>query len=130
MLSGCGSPADFQGYRRLSIKHFTTTRTRSEAVVTVTVEVESNLDDVNATFHDIVVVGYSGSGEVLCSREVGQMGPREPETVQVSCSDHPELITFEATESVCNQETVIEKLEYSDGRGWVTGVRECGEDQR
>jgi len=68
-----------------------------------------------ATFHNVSLVGYSESGDLVCEKSLGTLGPNaSPHTVNVTCSGFPEVSTFRAAESTCDEDTQIVKTIEDD----------------
>jgi len=68
-----------------------------------------------ATFHNVSLVGYSESGDLVCEKSLGTLGPNaSPHTVNVTCSGFPEVSTFRAAESPCDEDTQIVKTIEDD----------------
>lgn len=86
------------------------------------------------TFHDVRVVGYSESGELICEKPIGDISKNGGEqSVTVTCSDFPHLFTFDAEESPCDEDTTIMISEYKGirdevGHYWLADrERQCTE---
>jgi hypothetical protein len=78
----------------------------SEFVATLTVVNGSTTEGDRGTFHDVTVLGFAGFIRV-CEEGIGDLSPKfsinNGREVSLTCSRRPDLFTFEARESPCDE---------------------------
>lgn len=134
-LTGCYGASDYPRHRDLSFDGIRVVSSDpTGSVVRVTPEMSWAGDSKDwATFHDVRLIGYSDSNEVVCQERLGNMvgrGPMEP--IQLTCSEPPVMLTYAADESPCEEDTLIGVAVYRtdpDGESywWLDGQRQCDE---
>jgi len=136
-LSGCVTRTDAQPARELQANVDGVAR-NDDGTVTVAVEYQNSAHmggEDWETFHDVRLLAYSRAGELLSEQSLGDV-PRgnfdDNAPVGLECESIPASITFEASESPCDDDTVIAVTYYrgtEDGEHrWEDyGERECGE---
>lgn len=85
-------------------------------------------------FHDVRIVGYTKEGELVCEKDIGNVARQSTSgsnTLSLDCPSLPDIITFESTETPCEENTRIE-VSYYRGREegehiWDSNYRECEE---
>lgn len=135
--AGCVSPRESSRYKILAIQRTDAEDLDSGWQLTVTVDVGVNgFEGRAADFHDVVLLGYAADGSLACRRQIGDIetdGGRNLVTVELTCSRLPDVLTFRAEESPCDEDTVINVYEYQGtpqdiGHYWSeTSPRECNE---
>ena len=85
------------------------------------------------TFHEVRVLGYTRSGELVCEKELGAVSHDGQQTIEITCSGFPYLLTFDAAESPCDEDTEIKISTYQGVRtnaetDWFSShTRTCNE---
>lgn len=135
-IAGCVTPTDFPRQRSLGIERIEVEKIDTGWRLTVTVVTGiSRFEGAEADFHDVVLLGYD-DGSLACRRRIGDIrndGGRNLVTVEMKCPSLPDVLTFRAEESPCDEDTVISIYEYrgtpeGGGHHWFsTRVRQCNE---
>lgn len=136
LIAGCYGASDYPRHRSLSLRRISVQEERSidfdftlQIVKSATGEDEEKWN----TFHDVRVVGYSESGELVCEKVIGDVSRNgESGNVSVTCSGFPHLFTFDTAESPCEEDTEVAIATYQgrlDGDHYWSGNRErqCNE---
>lgn len=134
---GCVTPTDFPRQRTLGIDRIDVEEVDTGWRLTVTVFTGvDDFDGTKADFHDVVLLGYANDGSVACERRIGDITDEDRRnlvTTELECPVLPEILTFRAEESPCDEDTVISIYEYQGtveniGHHWSsTGARQCDE---
>lgn len=85
-----------------------------------------------ATFNDVRLAGYSESDGMLCEAKLGDLvGRGAMEPVTLTGEELPHVLRYEADETPCDEDTLIEKavlVGRSDGEPtWRIGDEQCNE---
>lgn len=132
--AGCVSPVDFGQVKRLTAHRITVSQTDEGWSVDVVVVNHNTFSEPAGDFHDVTVLGFNGEQRV-CSRHLGTV-TRENDSIDtghevtMTCAERPTTITFEAAESPCDDDVVINVAVYSDSYdGWLVDRhhRKCNE---
>lgn len=137
LTSGCGA-YDFSAHRSLSPIRTSVEQSNSNWILNTSVNAEANgfVDPAKEAFHDVVLLVYSEAWNLISSKEVGDItdiAGAEIVPVTVTCPEFPYHLTFDATESPCDPNTVIRIATYdgtfeNTGRIWPADRRrKCGE---
>lgn len=108
LLSGCGG-VEYPRNRSLG---FTVVKIIEEQNGTYEMGVEfkksatGSSDEWN-TFHDVRILGYTRSGKLACEKKLGAVTRDSQQKVELSCSGFPYLLTFDAAESPCDEDTEL-----------------------
>lgn len=131
ILPGC---SDFPEGRRLTLDDLTVTEIDTGYRLEFVIENHNVRDDKEADFHNVTVVGYIESGELVCERDVGDISHKfdnnDGKPAALECSRYPHLITFSASESPCDDDVIIDIAVYDeDTDSWQLDMysRECDE---
>lgn len=131
--AGC----DYPRHRDLTFSGVNVTEGSEDEYITEVTPKKSSSDDTDQwqTFHNVTVIGYAESGAEVCREELGDIPSSEVgrlETVRMTCSEFPVLITYSAEESPCDSDTEIGVAVFrtgSEGESFwkLDEKRQCGE---
>lgn len=131
-LAGCYGASDYPRHRHLGFDGIEVIeQSDSTYVVQVTPSMSWAAESEEwATFHEVVLSGFSESGKRVCQRELGDVrGRGSLDPVTLTCSAFPHVILYRASKSPCEEDTRIERAEYSGKREerhvWTATEREC-----
>jgi hypothetical protein len=131
-ISGC---ADFPPHREISIDAISASQTESGWTLKVSVVNDNTVGNEEANFHNVTVYAYSKHGKEVGERTIGDLtyeyDVNNGKDVTVECRVFPHVVTFDAEESPCDENTDIIIGRY-DGKQngkhvWATDYRECRE---
>lgn len=134
---GCVTPVDYPKSRTLTASAISASESESGWQLTLTVSNRNTYGSHQGDFHDVSVRVYSDDQEPICRKDVGTVSYRQDVNngteVTLSCDGFPQLVTFSAAESPCEEPTEIAVLVYdrrADGEYVWDGTlrRECNEE--
>lgn len=133
-MAGCEYPRN----RELGFSRGTSVKESANGSVEVSVvpmKSATGNDDEWNTFHEVRLIGYSRERDPVCDEQLGTMrrdGTRDAyDSITLRCDAFPVMITYEARESPCDEDTEIEITDYRrivDGEhSWLKRNRTCEE---
>lgn len=135
LIAGCGA-YDFPRQRSLAPTRMTVEQNGCEWVLNVTVEatITGYVASSSGDFHDVKVVAYARNSRLVCEKQIGDIRNDQDvneRQIDVRCSGFPYLITLDATETPCDEDTIIPVAVYSGkyediGHQWSFHPRKCG----
>ena len=82
------------------------------------------------TFHNLTVIGLRDE-EVVCSTDVGTVGPEDDSSIEVSCPVRPDTFQYQTIVSSCDEDTNVEKIVHKQdpeqGSLWKIVRMDCSE---
>jgi hypothetical protein len=104
-FSGCGQPAA----RSLSATDMQPPLEQNGDII-IRLQIDpggKNVDEQEAEFHDVALVGYMSTKRIVGRQSVGTVGLRDHPTVSLVCSELPEYLTFTTNDHGCRYDTSI-----------------------
>lgn len=127
-ISGC--VADYPAGRVLDVWNIEASQSNSSVTLNVTVRARNNLEP--GGFHNVEVVGFSKSGDSICSEYVGDLAvgvESSQQTIALECSTRPHIVGIVADETPCDENTYIEFRGYNASNNvWKLMEWRCGEN--
>ncbi len=132
-LAGCVEISNYHDRdRRLSTGNISVV-SESGAGLTLEVEISKSAtggDDEWETFHDVRLLGYTDEGTLVCERSLGDIRNNgDVGTVRLQCDRFPAVITFDARESPCDDDTEL-KVAFYKGKREEVGHYWLAEENR
>lgn len=132
LLAGC--QGDYSAGKTLAVRRVSPKAENEKWEAEITVANDNVADDSSADFHNVTILGYSREGKLLCRKDIGDVtydeGINNGVELTLTCSEKPDMITFDATEDPSDNKTFIEIAVYSsESDYWVLGryTRDCEE---
>lgn len=120
-------------YRRLTARGINVDSREENPTLIVTVVNDNTIGDSEADFTNVSLLGYTNDGRLVCDQYIGRVSHEwtinNGTEVELECAEMPSVVTFDAAESPCDDNTGIDGARYDEEQeAWILDQpRECGE---